>query len=181
MSSFVRFHPVSNNRIIQSCGVIAVVLLCIYVGVFEMYHYSTSILALFGIMFGGNSLNVLAMIWIDDDSMNVWKRLLLSIFLLLIFIPSVIGVKALRKVYYAHELSKFGQSVSGKVEATYKPDFELLSDAHALVRYTFNNRRYFHKIENKKGRFKKDDQLQLIISSRKPEIVKVAGENEDIN
>ena len=179
MSSFLRFHPISKGRIIRSIVAIAVMLLCVYVGVFEMYRYSTSYLTSFGIILGGNSLISLSKVWIDDDSLNAWKRLLLSIFVLLVFILSYIGVKALRKVYYAHELAEFGQSVSGKVKAAYKPDFYLLSDAHALVRYTFNDRTYFHKINNKTGRFKKDDQLQLIVSSRKPEILKVAVEIAD--
>ena len=121
----------------------------------------------------------LSKVWIDDDSLNAWKRLLLSIFLLLVFILSVIGVKGLRKVYYVHELTEFGQRVNGKVKAAYKPDFELLNDAHALVHYTFNGKIYFHKINNKTGSIKKDDQLELMISPRKPEIVMLASEIED--
>ena len=53
------------------------------------------------------------------------------------------------------------------------PDFEILDEEYALVKYDFKGKKYLQKVDNKAGRYKQGDQLQIILSSRKPEIVDV--------
>ena len=178
MRAFAKIYPASRSRILRSCAAVAVILFCIYVGIFHMQSYSDDNLSFLGIVLGGNNLIFLVRIWVDDNSLNVWKRLLLSLTVLLIIIFSFMGVEKLREAYYAYELSKYGQATTGEVKAVYTPDFEWF-DGHAVVRYTFNDQNYIQRIEDKDGKYIMGDQLQLIASSRNPEIIRVIGQKQN--
>ena len=176
MSASVKFHPASKSRITKSFIAIAIILGCMYFVIFHTQGYSSD--KIFPVVVGGNSLIFLVGIWVDDNSLNVWKRLILSSCVLVVFILSCIGVLKLKGIYHAYELREYGQSAIGEVKAVYTPDFEWF-DGHAVVRYTFNDQNYIQRIEDNDGKYSMGDQLQLTLSSRNPEIVKVIGQKQN--
>lgn len=173
MINHLKIYPKSRFRIIWTYLLIALILLCIYVGVFHMYYHSSESLFSSLLSLVACALFFLQKLWLDTSKMN-WTRHLLSA--VLIFLTANIiklSTQKLQKVYYARQLADHGQTVEGEVLLASSSELYFYNKQYALIRYKFNDKYFIKRIDNQLYKFVKGSQLKIALSSQHPEIIKV--------
>ncbi|ATP56937.1 hypothetical protein CPT03_10815 [Pedobacter ginsengisoli] len=164
----------STTRTISTFVITAIILLCIYIAVFQPWYNSFKIHTPTLLMAGTYSLLALKNLWLDTSNMN-WTRILFPGVIILIVGISAFGISKLQKIYYSYELANHGQTVVAKVDIVGTHDFNFF-DGHknyAVVRYKFNNKPLYKEVDNKGQKLIKGETIMLRLSTQHPHIIEV--------
>lgn len=178
MIGHLKLTAPSTKRTILTFLITSVILLCIYIAVFQPWYNSFQIHTPPLLMAGTYSLTYLKHLWFDTSNMN-WTRILLPVVIILIVGLSAFGISKLQKIYYSYELANHGQTVVAKVDIVGTNDFNLFDSYknYALVRYKFNNTPFYKKIDNKEQKLIKGETIMLRLSTKHPHIIEVVNIN----
>ena len=91
------------------------------------------------------------------------------------FLPTIFGTFALQTIYQYNQLSKFGTTTFGKVIG-FETEYKRSGTTHyATLEYNFDNETYNQKIKNNDNSYSINDSVNLLISSKDPELFKLLG------
>lgn len=173
MKEYIKPTAPSKNRTKWTYINCAVIILCIYAGIFHQYHKVNVVSASLLLIIGWHTLNGLKRLWIDPSEMN-WIKHLIPVTILVTLGLSAIVIGKLEKIYFAYQLTNHGQTITGKVEIVNTREFPILYpyySRYALVRYKLNNKYFMKEIDNREQRLIQGDSIKLKVSTQHPEIV----------
>ena len=165
-----------RKKIIVSIIAFFFIFLGYYLAVYKSFSYQSNNQTI------GNVLMIISiiifpMLWYDAGENPSVKSKIFLIPNVFIAIGIVIGVISLRDNYLKNEINNYGTKVIGKVSGFEIETHRRGKTDYATFIYEFENKRFVQRIENYDNEYKLNQNLNIKISKRNPEMFEII-ENE---
>jgi hypothetical protein len=160
-----------RNKIIVSVFATILIFTGYYLAIYKSFSYQSSNQTIGNVMML-ISIGLFPMLWLNVAENSKWKKYVYVAPMVVIGIIIVILTIAQKKEYLEEELNKYGNKALGKVIG-----FEVgkgrSKTNYATFKYMFENEHYIQRIENYDDEYKINQNLNLLISKRNPEMFKI--------
>ena len=161
-----------RNKIVVS--VIATILIFVgyYLAIYKSFSYQSNNDTI------GNAMMIISiglfpMLWLNIAENSKWKKYAYVAPMVIISIILIILMMAKKKEYLEEELKKYGINANGKVIGFEVENHRSSKTDYATFKYEYENKQYTQRIENYDDEYKINQNLNLKISKRNPEMFKI--------
>lgn len=148
-------------------GIVLVILICVYVGIFHSHRYYGFDIVLWLTITGLVSIIVLDLIWFDDGK---WHKLRSFLFILLVGGPATATVIFLHSVYVDKQLIGHEITANGVVTELYTRKNKNSKTLYAVFSYQVNGKTWTQDMINNDYALDIGDTVRLVCSKLDPEI-----------
>jgi hypothetical protein len=160
-----------KNKILVSLIAIFLIFIGYYLAVYKSFGYQSNNDTIGNVMIL-ISIGIIPMLWLNINKNSKWKKYIYILPMVIIGIIIIIVTLAKKKKYLEEEINKYGKNAIGKVIG-----FEVgkgRSKRHYVTfKYEFENKQYIQRIENYDDEYEINQNLNLKISKRNPEMFKL--------
>lgn len=181
MAIFKRNKPKKTirSKVVWTYLLIALILICCYLGIYHTHHYYNFIAAILFIA-GILCLLTLQAIWFETRNPK-WDKVRSLLAMVFIACPIAFGIHKLQQRYCQRQLSDHGIIAFAKVTELFQRRHKGRVTHYAKFEYHVNGKTWSQKLINKNFRIALNDSLKIRCSSEEPEIFEVVAIKKSID
>ena len=162
-----------RDKILVSVIATIIIFVGYYLAIYKSFSYQSKKFMIGNVMML-ISLSLFPMLWLNIAEYSK-KKIYVYIVAPLVFIGFIsVFVTIAKKIeYLEEELNKHGINVVGKVIGFEVERHRRTKTEHATFKYEFENKQFIQRIENYDDEYKLNQNLNLKISKRNPEMFKI--------
>jgi heme/copper-type cytochrome/quinol oxidase subunit 4 len=161
-----------RNKIIVSVIATFLIFIGYYLAIYKSFSYQSNNDTIGNVMMI-ISIGLFPMLWLNIAENSKWKKYAYVAPMVIISIVLIIMMIAKKKEYLEKELKEYGKDVVGRVTGFEVEHHRRSKTDYATFKYEFENKQYIQRIENYDYEYKINQNLNLKISKRNPEMFKI--------
>lgn len=161
-----------KNKIIVSVVATILIFTGYYLVVYKSFNYQSSNQTIGNVMML-ISISLFPMLWLDVAENSKWKKYVYVAPMVVIGIILIVFNMIKKNEYLKEELDKYGIEIEGKVIGFEVEHRRRSKTDYATFKYQFENKQYKQRIENYDNEYNLNQNLNLKISKRNPEMFKI--------
>lgn len=161
----------AKSKVIWTYLIVALGLICCYLGVYHTHHYDNS-LAIIIVIAGFLCVIILQEMWLAPKNPK-WDKIRGILAVLLVALPITFGIYKLQKRYCRQQLADHGIITRAKVIKLFRKKSKSTVTHYAKFEYKVNDKIWYQKLVNNQSRIGLNDSLMIRCSSEQPDIFEV--------